>query len=488
MTPFERTGTRATQAAPVRKRWPPGFVPIAVVGIGFSIGTANPLLAATAIAVLLVGAWLLWRPDEAPVLLIVFGIAWLGAATAVLQSNWLGMPLVFYTRMPSNVPLATLLSLGGVLAMAIGMRLGAGSPRHSQAGQRARSLAVAVPVNVWFRVYVIALVIALAVKVVTTVAPGLGQLVIGISQLRWAFFFALAYRTFMDPPVAKGYFIAAFLIELGQGLGGFFSDFKFVFLASIAAVAGTAPRLSLRNSIALGAMAVLLVIFGAVWSAVKGDYRAFLAGGRAEQVVTVDYETRMRELFTRSMSLSGEDLAEGFDSMFRRISYVEFFGIVLNVVPRTKPHTEGEILLDALVRPAMPRILFPDKAVINDTDRTNEFTGGWAGDQPGTSISIGYLGEFYIDFGIAGMLATTLALGALYGFIYRWLVARTSVSPLIGTGIALAILLPYASLDNSFTKTFGGLVAGLIAVWLTIRFAVPLMWPWMASENKNRIR
>lgn len=485
MTLHERRQTISARSRTANRHWRPGLLVATVVGLGLSIGTPNQALAIVALAVLAVGGRLLWRSGEAPVLLMVFGIAWLGASTAVFLSNWLGSSLVHYSRMPSNVPAATLLSLGGVLAMAIGMRVAAPFPRNNDTASAARGLALAVPIEVWFRVYVFALLVAFAVKAITFVAPGLAQLIIGASQLRWAFFFILAYRTFCEPHATKTYFLAAFLIELAQGIGGFFSDFKFVFLVSIAAIAAAAPRLSLKSAGALAVLTVALMFIGTTWTAVKGDYRTFISGGRAEQVVSVDYETRMRELLSRSLELTGDDFAEGFDAMFRRVSYVDFFGIVLNVVPNTKPHTEGEILFDALTRPLMPRILFPDKAAINDTDRTNEFTGGWAGDRPGTSISIGYLGEFYIDFGIVGMMLAAFGLGCFYGVIYRWLIYRGSVSPLLGMGLAAALLLPVGTLENSFTKLFGGLAAGMLATWLVSRFAIVQFWPWLARSPRS---
>lgn len=468
--------------------WPPGLLAAVVIGLGLSIGTPNPGLAVAAIATLAVGGRLLWRPGEAPVLLLVFGIAWLGASTAVLQSNWIGIDIAQFSNMPSNVSTATLLSLCGVLAMAIGMRIAAPITRNNDAVSAAHRLAVTIPIEIWFRIYVIAILAAFAVKAITAVAPGLNQIIIGLGQMRWAFFFVLAYRTFSAPHTSKALFVTAFLIELAQGIGGFFSDFKFVFLVSIAAIAAASPRLSAKSASALAVLAFGLMFLGAVWTAVKGEYRTFISGGTSEQVVLVNYEARMRELLSRSLELTGDDLSGGFYAMFRRISYVEFFGIVLNVVPNARPHAEGEILLDALSRPLMPRILFPEKAVINDTDRTNDYTGGWAGDQPGTSISIGYLGEFYIDFGVVGMLLTALALGGLYGFVYRWLVYSSSVSPLLGMGMATAVLLQFATLDNSFTKAFGGLVAGLIAVWLVARFAVPQFWPWLARVPRRNAR
>ena len=86
--------------------------------------------------------------------------------------------------------------------------------------------------------------------------------------------------------------------------------------------------------------------------------------------------------------------------MLDRLSYVDFFAVVLETVPSQLPHENGALWLDAITRPFMPRLFFPSKTVIDDSERTNYYTGlGVAGAEEGTSISLGYVAESYIDFG-----------------------------------------------------------------------------------------
>ena len=88
----------------------------------------------------------------------------------------------------------------------------------------------------------------------------------------------------------------------------------------------------------------------------------------------------------------------------------------------------------------MPRLLFVDKDVIDDTARTNLYTGGLAGSSEGTSISLGYVAEAYIDFGTFGMFAALLAIGLLYGAIYRVLSRWHRSRGLLGIAVATAVL------------------------------------------------
>ncbi len=74
----------------------------------------------------------------------------------------------------------------------------------------------------------------------------------------------------------------------------------------------------------------------------------------------------------------------------------------------------------------MPRFLFPDKPVLDDSERTRTYTGmNVAGMEQGTSIGIGYIGESYVDFGPVKMFAPIFLLGLLYGLIYRFFVTKT---------------------------------------------------------------
>ena len=152
-----------------------------------------------------------------------------------------------------------------------------------------------------------------------------------------------------------------------------------------------------------------------MWTAVKGEYRIFVSGGQAAQIVTVDYTTRLAKLYELVANLDLDALANAADQLLRRMTYVEFFSVVLVYVPANLPHTLGAILWDAIIRPFMPRLLFVDKDEIDDTARTNLYTGGLAGSSEGTSISLGYIAEAYIDFGTFGMFAALVAIGLFYG-------------------------------------------------------------------------
>ena len=84
------------------------------------------LLALLSVAVLIVGCMLLWRPGKPPILLFTFAYPWLQASIAIYHANWLGLDISDYAPFQGDMHTAVAMSLAGLLALAAGVRLGAG--------------------------------------------------------------------------------------------------------------------------------------------------------------------------------------------------------------------------------------------------------------------------------------------------------------------------------------------------------------------------
>jgi hypothetical protein len=201
--------------------------------------------------------------------------------------------------------------------------------------------------------------------------------------------------------------------------------------------------------------------------------------------VTLDFNARLATLARLVAALDGSALTEATDQLLRRLAYVDFFAVVLDTVPAAIPHENGALWWDAVSRPFMPRLLFPDKAIIDDSERTNIYTGlGVAGSDRGVSFSIGYMGESYIDFGRYGMMLPVFGFGLMLGGIYRWLMLQRHAPRLLGMALATAILYGAVFLESSITKVFGGLAVTILVSWLIVRVAAPLILPAQVAEAR----
>jgi hypothetical protein len=249
----------------------------------------------------------------------------------------------------------------------------------------------------------------------------------------------------------------------------------------MAAIA-SGSQVSLARTIGLGTLAAVVVILGIIWTAIKTDYRDFAAGGQLAQIVTANYGSRISKLASLVSELDQEKLVGATDQMISRLGYVEFFGAALEHVPKVVPHENGALLVDAITRPFTPRLLFPDKTVIDDSERTNKYTGlGVSGTEAGTSISLGWIAETYVDFGAIAMIPVVMLVGLVYGLIYRRLTQR---GDLLGMGFATAVLLQVLYLESSITKVVGGLVVSLLVVWLLRRHLLRQFVPWLLQPPR----
>ncbi|PWK53138.1 O-antigen polysaccharide polymerase Wzy [Silicimonas algicola] len=473
---------------PARSPLPPAVLPVAVaILLLFGFGPNLPL-ALLAVTILLVGSALLWRPGESPILLLLFGYQWLQASARIFHANFKGVDVADLSYAGGQVSLASTLSLLALLSLAAGLRAGVGRWRGID-GQLCREIVLSRNTRSWFRLYLLGAAGAAAALFLARFVPPLSQPLLALATMKWAFFWVLAYATFVRPDADRRYLLVAFLFEFSLGLGSYFSDFKTVFFITILAMAAAGMKISGRRLVSLTAVALILVSVTVVWTAVKVEYRYFLSAGERAQVVTANYGESITTLAQMVARLDSRDLADAVEESINRISYVDFFAVVLDRVPAVVPHEHGALWLDAISRPFMPRILFPEKSAIHDSERTNYYTRlSVSSYDVGTSISIGYIAETYIDFGTIGMMVVIFIYGLILGRVYRWFVRGPRTRGLLGMALISAILLGAMALESSITKVIGGLIVSILVAYLIARWVVPLCLPWLrAGKGKYRL-
>jgi hypothetical protein len=238
-------------------------------------------------------------------------------------------------------------------------------------------------------------------------------------------------------------------------------------------------RFSTRTYVAVAVLATLLLTMAVVWTAVKPEYRRFISGGQAAQVVSVDFGERSKYLAELVSKLDSAALSDAADKLLRRLSYIDFFATTLNYVPSVVPHEWGAIWWDAIVRPFTPRLFFPDKSEIDDSVRTNKYTGlNFGTAETGVSISIGYMGEAYIDFGALGMMFVVGSYGYFLGRVYGYFTKSLHSRYLLGMGVASATIKGAMIFETSITKSLGGIILVALASWLLTRILIPKLAPW----------
>jgi hypothetical protein len=414
------------------------------------------------------------------------------ASIAIFHADSLGVAVseaTTYSKIYNgNVELAIELSLLGVLAIAFGMRIGVGAQRLELA-TLAQNMANKYDTRRWFYLYGAAWAIATTAQSVALIAPGWSQPLLALAQLKWAFFYILAYATFVRNRSTRVYWMLAFALEFMLSLGNYFSDFRTVFVFSLFALVAAGVKLTPRRFIGMSVLGATVVALMILWTAIKPEYRTIARGSDLGQVVKLDYVGRLVTLEELVLSVDRTKLASSVDGLLQRIAAVDLFGVVLETVPRLVPYQEGAIWADAVARPFLPRVIFPSKLVIDESEQTNKYTLlNVAGLDRGTSIGIGYMAESYIDFGEFGMMLPIFGSGIVLGWTFRWMSNYRSSRGLLGTALGMVTCVSGASLETSIAKHIGFLIVTGLASWLIMQFVAPRWFPWALVQNRNAIK
>lgn len=432
----------------------------------------NSLLVLATGGVLAGSILLLWTPRDVPVLLLPVGMQWLSVAIKPIQTAVFGVELNDLPRIGADLEPAAWFALAGIAALAVGMRLGVG--RRAGDVQR-RLLAEA---QSWQPSRVIGASLAAiagghAADLGAAYVGGLGQLFLAFANLRLAGVFFL---TFWSVATGRrlGLLSAVILVETASGMTGFFSEFKMVVFTFAVAAASARPKLSLATLSLSAVAAVSLICLGVFWNAVKGDYRTFLNAGSGAQQVVQPLDKRIEHMASLISSFDSERFSDGFSALVDRLSYIDFLASTMEYVPHIKPYGNGERLGATLSHILMPRFIFSDKpALPNDTVVTEAYTGLRFTDKVNTSISIGYLGEIYTDFGVLGAIPIVGLWGWVVGRSISVLLNYRKLPLILSLSLAAVAVMPVLFFERALVKLVGSMLTTFIATLLIQRIVAP---------------
>lgn len=418
----------------------------------------------------------LWRQVEPPILLLPALFQWSEVSIWPYATALRGTSLNEQSGFGADLETSTIYGLLGVLALAAGMRLGCGRvARRSSFAQRLRSDAQGRTFSEVARLAMVTIAAGYGLAATGRISGGLLQVALAFAQIKYIGIFVLCYWCLYNQ---RGLLTMCAVVgsDVIFGLTGFFAQFKDVILTVFIAALAARPRIQAKDAFAVGVAGLLILNLAIFWSAIKPDYRVFLNQGSGAQEVVVPVQQRLAYLVDRSMRFDGRDWSDGLDHLIDRHGYTDFLALVMANVPANREHENGRLTWQAATFFAIPRLIWPAKPPLpNDTDVMAEYTGlpdMWADN---TSISIGYLGDLYIDFGWLGGLLATFGIGACVGRCYRNLSRHEATTPLISSGLCVMLILPVCYFGTAYIKLFGALAATIIAVFFVQRCALPLL-------------
>ena len=464
-----------------------GYIHIVILAI-FTLISPDPALMIITGIVLFLVLRLMWRENEPKHLLVNMLLYWMVIGILLPYGAFFQKPLMELSRYGGSdkVPQATLLGAISLLLIVIGIHL------------PVRKLVVfskEILLNILekydgqrlFTGYVIYSFIAAFLSRALLGFAG-GQMLMSLVYFKWTFLTFLIIHTLVIPSNTK-YVVLFIMFEILVSFSGFWSDFKDYILVAIGAFFTLSRKVSFKEvfySILVGA---ILFFISTIWSYSKGEYRLFLTGGERSQAVvrTSQIENIQKLLEIVQKDFSAENFSKSFstgsENLIFRVSYVEFLALTLKNVPDFIPHEDGKLLTDALEHIFKPRILFPDKKVIYDSDLTSKYTGvKFAGREEGTSFSLGTVAEAYVDFGYIWMFVPIFFYGLLLGFMYRILLLK-GYNLVWGLCYSAPILQFAWSFPVPTAKYLGWSITYFVGFFLINRYLIKYLDRWLLRKE-----
>lgn len=440
--------------------------------------------------VLIFGVCALWRTDEPPILSFVVGFQWIQIASGYMYGQVTG---TYPFRYPlGDVHTAVLLSLFGLLFLIGGIRLGlrllqqrwqnAERDLLNQEGQEHYNL------RLLFWIVILLFTINYLSLLNTKIFFVFDQILSNILSVRFVLLLLLWYAVLKQREGYR-YAMVSFLVALFPTFTSYFAKFMKRLLVMVLLVlmsghkAGREYLNYRRQQKALKIALVSLLIgglflLGGLWSAgVQTKVRHLIDTGQVADKPLPRIGAFLESSIT---TLPAFVLSPGkhLYTLMQRLWYVGFFSNVLEQVPSYVSHTRGK--LTALTLEMLkPRFLFPGKRIFgSDSWLVYRYAGiPVAGAERGTSIGIGYMGDFYIDFGVPGMFIPIFLFGLLLGLMYA-ITLINSPSWGLFTGVAIVIFLNVNQYETFFPKMFGAVVETFLVFNVLLRF----LGPWLHSK------
>lgn len=421
----------------------------------------------------------LWMAHQPAIFLFGLIFQWSQASLRIFQANAAGVPLDQYDGSPNasvaayTALLATLL-VSSVLSIFI---------RKSHWDRESLMTKIwQVNIKKLFIVHIAFFSIMPAIALLKI--GGLSQVIVSIESLKWLAFTCLAIAVF----VQKRFFALfgiSFVIELLMGFTGYFSGFKTVVFFSIIALLSVTEKITIGRMIAATSLFAFVLGLGLFWTSIKGEYRSFVSGGQRAQIVSVSSRESLEFIFSNMATTGDNTMSTAFNALINRLQYTKMIQLVMDYVPTYLEHQQGKQWQDAINHILKPRMFFPEKLPLDDSAITSKYTGmRWAGAQEGTSISIGYVAESYVDYGIPGMFVPIAILAFFIGLLYRSLVIQPARHGLLFYITIIVLFFRFSHIETSIAKVIGGLITTYLVYMFIIRPLVfPALWKFITKKS-----
>lgn len=421
------------------------------------------------------------QPYKPSIFTIILIYHFIQISAAVWQSNSLGLDVNY--RSPNNSTAITV-SFLGLLAIFLPIIFYQNKiPKLNLL--KLKEHAYKLSTRKTFRTYIISLVVINLFGIVAAFAPALRQIILSLGNIKWFLFLLFGYQSILKNEMRKEFYIIC-AVEFGLGFLSYFSDFKTVlFFVSILLL--TLLSYFKFNRFIVIIPCLFAAFYGGIfWTSIKGDYRAFLNQGSKTQSVQVEKGDALNKLIELSQNTNESSFEGARNSFYDRLQYTYHLAKTMDRVPSVIPYQDGANLGSTLSFVLTPRILDPNKGVYDASVRASKYTGiQYYGVKKGTSVSLGYFADCYIDFGLIGMFIPLLIFGFIYGKSYFYFVKKSSSNYIFNFAVVGALYMELFAFESDSIFVFGRLYINLFVFLLLKTFLFKRLYNYLKVPQKD---
>lgn len=282
------------------------------------------------------------------------------------------------------------------------------------------------------------------------------QLIESFTVLRKVFLVLLAFILFLKKDRLRGIIIFVFILEFLLGFVSYFSSFKEVVLYILLVFITVNPKIKLSTIISISPLITILVVALIYWSYIKPEYRDYLNGGTGQQVVGVSKSAALDYLWKGTKKFDKAAFDSGTETLIDRIQAMRYYLEVYDRVPSVIPYSNGENLASCLNFLLLPRFISANKGILDPSTKLSYYSGKrYMNAEEGTSIAMGYFCDFYVDYGVWGMIIPVALTGLLIGWAMNYIMGMQKLNSLFIYSLIIAIFLTMGTLENDIIFFWG---------------------------------
>lgn len=305
----------------------------------------------------------------------------------------------------------------------------------------------------------------------------LSQLIQAFATMRYTLVVLLILLNFLQ--VEKKYskiIWAIVVVEFILSFASFFSSFKTILFYLGLSFLTINPNFKIKNLILLSGLLVVALTFMSFWSYIKGDYRAFLNQGSGQQVVNVEASDALQFLTDKLSNFNTTQLSDGIGIFIQRVQYMENYFYVTKRVPTFIPHENGENISKSLRFVLVPRFINEEKGILDPSLKTSYYTGKlFRSAKDGTSISMGYFVDLFIDYGFFWMIIPLLCIAWVIARAYLWMINNKKYNLLFNYALAISVFVNIGTFESDIIF-FLGIIKNYLVMLVIGNLIV---FPWL---------